>query len=1058
MATPNIVPRSDSEGGLGTASKYWASAYIDNIFVGAGFVGRDSDNLIDFSTDDTMTFKLNGANRLIFDSLRLYPNTADGYGLGLATHGFSDLFLAHGAVINFNNGNFLLTHSNNRLTIADSDELAFGNGDDLRIYHNATNSNIENFNGDLQIIQTVDDKDIVFRCDDGSGGHTAYITLDGSDTTIRVDKKLVLPDDIKTTFGAGEDLRIFHEAGGTSKIENYTGNLVFQQRADDADIVFQCDDGSGGLTEYLRLDGSNTRTNVHKFMRFDDSIKAEFGGSADLQIFHDGTHGQIVNNSSKLFIKNNANDEDIVFESDNGAGGTATYFFLDGSSATHDGSATTGLFTNWPDSSKISLGTSHDLQISHNGSNSVIQQMNNATGDLIIKQSVDDGDIVFQCDDGSGSVTDYIRLDGNAVNIKVYKDIRFQDDEKAEFGTTGDLQIFHNGTNSNITNKTGTLFINQDVDDGDIIFRSDDGTGGVAEYFRLDGSDVKTIFSQPIHLLDNKKLILGTGSDFVFFHDGGNSNITNATGNITVTNNADDGDIIFSTDDGSGNSATYLFLDGSNTQTVFQKNTVHQDNIEARFGNGSDLRIYHDGTDTYINNANGNLQIKNSADDKDIEFLCDDGTGNNAQYFKLDGSLGGGDGAGTLFTIWPDNSRIGLGSNADLRMYHDGTDTKLLNLTGNVIIQNNANDKDISFSNDDGAGAAVTYFRLDGSAATHNGSVTTNVYTNWPDASNISLGSSHDFTMKHDGTNTTLRNLTGNLQIQQASNDADIIFTCDDGSGGETEYFRVDGGAEFVKFSKQTVHIDSVKAEFGGSGDLAIQHNGTDSLIDNYTGDLYITQHTNDKDIIFRSDDGSGGTTTYIKLDGSEVQTHFSKNTKHGDGVAARFGDGNDFVIKHDGTTTLLQNNTGILEIKQELNDGDIKFKSDDGSGGTATYVTIDGGATKTLFHKNTEHQDNVSATFGDTGDLGIHHDGTDSFIANLVGDLKISNSQDDGDILFQTDNGSGGVTTYIQLDGSEVSTKILTQKVIMTNLPTSDPGNSGQLWNDNGTLKISVG
>ena len=34
MATPNIVPRVDSEGGLGTASKYWASAYIDLIDAG----------------------------------------------------------------------------------------------------------------------------------------------------------------------------------------------------------------------------------------------------------------------------------------------------------------------------------------------------------------------------------------------------------------------------------------------------------------------------------------------------------------------------------------------------------------------------------------------------------------------------------------------------------------------------------------------------------------------------------------------------------------------------------------------------------------------------------------------------------------------------------------------------------------------------------------------------------------------------------------------------------------------------------------------------------------
>ena len=49
-------------------------------------------------------------------------------------------------------------------------------------------------------------------------------------------------------------------------------------------------------------------------------------------------------------------------------------------------------------------------------------------------------------------------------------------------------------------------------------------------------------------------------------------------------------------------------------------------------------------------------------------------------------------------------------------------------------------------------------------------------------------------------------------------------------------------------------------------------------------------------------------------------------------------------------------------------------------------------------------------------------------------------------------------MTLYIQLDGSEVSTKILTQKVIMSNLPTSDPSNAGQLYNDSGVLKVSAG
>jgi len=30
--------------------------------------------------------------------------------------------------------------------------------------------------------------------------------------------------------------------------------------------------------------------------------------------------------------------------------------------------------------------------------------------------------------------------------------------------------------------------------------------------------------------------------------------------------------------------------------------------------------------------------------------------------------------------------------------------------------------------------------------------------------------------------------------------------------------------------------------------------------------------------------------------------------------------------------------------------------------------------------------------------------------------------------------------------------------KVMMANLPTSDPSNAGQLWNSSGTLKVSAG
>ena len=51
--------------------------------------------------------------------------------------------------------------------------------------------------------------------------------------------------------------------------------------------------------------------------------------------------------------------------------------------------------------------------------------------------------------------------------------------------------------------------------------------------------------------------------------------------------------------------------------------------------------------------------------------------------------------------------------------------------------------------------------------------------------------------------------------------------------------------------------------------DLQIWHGRTDSYINNSTGDPVITLEADDKDIVFKCDDGPGGTETYFFLDGS---------------------------------------------------------------------------------------------------------------------------------------------------------------------------------------------
>ena len=175
-------------------------------------------------------------------------------------------------------------------------------------------------------------------------------------------------------------------------------------------------------------------------------------------------------------------------------------------------------------------------------------------------------------------------------------------------------------------------------------------------------------------------------------------------------------------------------------------------------------------------------------------------------------------------------------------------------------------------------------------------------------------------------------------------------------------------------------------------------------------------------------------------------------------------GSGADLQIYHDGSNSYItQSGTGHLQIRQTQDDKDIKFECDDGAGGTATYffldgslATHDGSANTGLF---TNWPDNSQVTLGSSRDLRLYHTGTDSIIETTgTGDFYIRQSTDDKDLILQSDNGSGGVMDYVLLDGSDVSTAIKTIKVLMPNLPTSDPVNAGQLWNDNGTLKISAG
>jgi|14BtaG_2_1085337.scaffolds.fasta_scaffold00948_15 hypothetical protein len=155
------------------------------------------------------------------------------------------------------------------------------------------------------------------------------------------------------------------------------------------------------------------------------------------------------------------------------------------------------------------------------------------------------------------------------------------------------------------------------------------------------------------------------------------------------------------------------------------------------------------------------------------------------------------------------------------------------------------------------------------------------------DSNQFGFGSGNDLVIQHDGSNSYIsQGGTGNLYIQQNTNDADMIFQCDNGSGGTSIYMMLDGSESRISTKVNNRFDDNVKLELGTSGDLDLLHDGSNSYIHHNgagslymkadTGDINIINYTNDKDIIFQSDDGSGGVTPYLTLDGSTTHSYFS--------------------------------------------------------------------------------------------------------------------------------------------------------------------------------------
>ena len=93
-----------------------------------------------------------------------------------------------------------------------------------------------------------------------------------------------------------------------------------------------------------------------------------------------------------------------------------------------------------------------------------------------------------------------------------------------------------------------------------------------------------------------------------------------------------------------------------------------------------------------------------------------------------------------------------------------------------------------------------------------------------------------------------------------------------DDTGHDVKFFGATAGSFMLwdESADALLLTDSTPLNIVDGSDLQIKHNGSDSLFNNNTGDIYITNKANNKDIILQSDDGSGGVQTYLTIDGGD--------------------------------------------------------------------------------------------------------------------------------------------------------------------------------------------
>ena len=713
-----------------------------------------------------------------------------------------------------------------------------------------------------------------------------------------------------------------------------------------------------------------------------DNVKAQFGTGVDLQLYHDGSNSyideagtgglyiRVAGTANNGFYKYANNEALATFQPDN-----AVRLYYDNSKkfeTTSTGISVTGngVFTGnvaVNDNSHVYVGNSGDLDLFHNTQDCFIRSN---TGVLKIQTGTENAitatknaQVELYYDNVKKFETDSL---GTIVTGRMlFGDSSGVNDHRLKFGDSGDLQIYHDGSHSRI----------QDAGTGKLILQGSE--------INLNNSDSS---EYGLRVIEDGAVEL--------YHNGTKKLETTANGIELPASNS-------------------IFLGGKIDMTDSSSTSTGR----ILLGTGDDLQIYHNGSNSFITNSTGDLIVDSGSTSSTVLRSRFDSTvfnnaANNQNQLILDGGIV------KLYTSGTERFRTttsgvlvtGDAVSDGIFQAKSSNSGKWVRMYGSAgtgrwdIYGHGAN---LRISDNDNAGSFVVDRNTDLNGGLDvTGTITaTDHVTLTTDNKRFMAGASNDVRMYHDGTNSYFDSLTGNLYIYNHASTKSIFF----GTEGATKWKIMDSG-HYIPNADSTSDI--------GTNTVRVRNGYFDTLYgdgSNLTGI--------NTDLVSDTSPQLGGN---LDVNGRNIQ--FGHCSSAGSDDTLMFGsNGNDLEIFHGGNGQF-DVNTGNIEIRNTGSFGStrkihLRARVDEGS----VTCNSDGGVE--LYYDNSKKIQTTTSGFqmyghlfadddkriklGNSQDLQIYHNGTDSYVSNGTNKLRIGNTHNNS-IKFFTQN-----STRWNIDGS---------------------------------------